>query len=97
MFHYQDSEIVGRDGYSIRKDWDEGVPYAHNGCQIPKMPNFFMILGPQSVCITSSYRSIKLIRGKFMVQAQYTTENFKQSWRLGQSSTLLKTDTSRSN
>jgi len=48
MFHYQDSEIVGRDGYSVRKDWDEGVPYAHLGCQLPKLPNYFMILGPQS-------------------------------------------------
>ena len=92
MFHYQDSEIVGRDGYSIRKDWDEGVPYAHNGCQIPKMPNFFMILGPQSVCITSSYRSIKLIRGKFMVQAQYTMANSKQNLHLDQLNIRLKMD-----
>ena len=52
MFHYQDSKIIGRDGYSVQEDWDTGIPYANNGCQIPKMPNYIMILGPQSVSLS---------------------------------------------
>ena len=67
MFHYQDSKIIGRDGYSVQDEWDAGVPYANNGCQIPKMPNYIMILGPQSVSA-----SLPKIIEQFLTLLQYT-------------------------
>lgn len=84
MFHYQDSKIIGRDGYSVQDDWDKGIPYANNGCQIPKMPNYIMILGPQSGQV---HGAGSVYYGEFQAELafrsiKHTLENGYQSFEL---------------
>jgi cation diffusion facilitator CzcD-associated flavoprotein CzcO len=39
--------IVGRDGVKIQEIWQNGVE-AHHGITVPGLPNFFMLLGPNT-------------------------------------------------
>jgi cation diffusion facilitator CzcD-associated flavoprotein CzcO len=39
--------ITGRDGLSIQEAWRDGM-HAHLGTTIPKFPNFFLMMGPNS-------------------------------------------------
>ncbi|KAF1942152.1 FAD/NAD(P)-binding domain-containing protein [Clathrospora elynae] len=45
-------EIVGRDGVSLNEYWDntsKGVAQAYFGTVVPHFPNFFMMMGPNTV------------------------------------------------
>ncbi|RII23493.1 cyclohexanone 1,2-monooxygenase [Alternaria sp. MG1] len=45
-------EIVGRDGLSLDKYWDktsQGVSQAYFGTVVPEFPNFFILMGPNTV------------------------------------------------
>ncbi|WP_131738507.1 flavin-containing monooxygenase [Actinomadura roseirufa] len=39
--------LTGRDGVKLREVWADGIE-AHHGTTIPGMPNFFMLLGPNT-------------------------------------------------
>lgn len=42
-----DLRVTGRDGIKLREIWADGIE-AHRGTTIPGMPNFFMLLGPNT-------------------------------------------------
>ena len=45
----RDNRITGRNGFNIQKHWENGkTPYLFAGCQIRGLPNYFMMMGPQS-------------------------------------------------
>jgi cation diffusion facilitator CzcD-associated flavoprotein CzcO len=53
------TRICGRDGKSLAEVWAGGEMKAHLGTVIPGFPNFFMILGPNSVVYTSQIVTIE--------------------------------------
>jgi cation diffusion facilitator CzcD-associated flavoprotein CzcO len=42
-----EQHIIGRDGVKIQEIWENGIE-AHHGITIPGLPNFFMLLGPNT-------------------------------------------------
>lgn len=41
-------EIIGRNGYDLRKDWGDDDARAYLGICIPDVPNFFCVFGPNT-------------------------------------------------
>ena len=48
-------EVTGRNGVSLHNEWDKrGGPQAYNGTSMDGFPNFFMIVGPNTITGHSS-------------------------------------------
>jgi 4-hydroxyacetophenone monooxygenase len=41
-------EVVGRDGRTIRQEWEDDNPRAYLGVTVPRFPNLFMLGGPNT-------------------------------------------------
>ena len=63
-------EIIGKDGVNLRQQFDD-FPVAFNGITVPNFPNFFILLGPNTVLAHNSVL--------FMIECQvdYIMECFK--------------------
>ena len=46
-------EIIGKNGVNLRQQFDD-FPVAFNGITVPNFPNFFILLGPNTVLAHSS-------------------------------------------
>ena len=46
-------EVIGKDGVNLRQQFDD-FPVAFNGITVPKFPNFFILLGPNTVLAHNS-------------------------------------------
>ena len=46
-------EIIGKDGIDLRQQFDD-FPVAYNGITVPNFPNFFILLGPNTVLAHNS-------------------------------------------
>jgi cation diffusion facilitator CzcD-associated flavoprotein CzcO len=66
-FHIEDSicgfKTIGKNGTNLREYFDE-YPAAFNGITVPNFPNFFMLLGPNTVLAHNSVL--------FMIECQVT-------------------------
>lgn len=51
--------VKGLNGLDISEFWDENRYQAFEGATVPQFPNFFMIMGPYSVCTASYFGMIE--------------------------------------
>lgn len=66
-------DIVGVDGVSLRDAWKERIT-SYRTVMVPRMPNLFILLGPNSAGLTSTYQMIEAECGFVLKALDYLRE-----------------------
>ncbi|WP_299563250.1 NAD(P)-binding domain-containing protein [uncultured Mycolicibacterium sp.] len=61
-------EVVGEDGIRLRDLWRDGA-YAYLGMAVPRMPNFFMLYGPNTNVGSNSVLFVLEAQARYVVRA----------------------------